>query len=423
MARHSTEATTGDRPPEDANSAGPGAAPAQPAEPEGEPPGEALEATAQRVVPTEVRLAPHARRILAFAVDLAFVTVLAAVPGGLAAWLFDRLTDARSLATLIVLALVLGAGLSAYSTTTTWLTGGQSPGKAMLALAVRRLPDAPPQPDLRGLAWTAGRCSVGYLVIDVLGVGMLLALLTPDRRCPHDHVFGSRVVLMTAEAERPGPHAVINRLRDWDERRQAAQRDVVERYGWLGRLVKWLARVVAIPVTVILALGSGRWILEQVFKWLNGTSTEAPPAGTGSAHVRSPVARAAIATAGAGATAGVTLVAVLAVSSPSIGGVWDGTLRVERTGADAYTGVGIGDTTDPDTGCVFRSGETEWRIKGDGPHYQGEVRWASGSGGEDCEFRWGKGTFALREDGETMEVCSRNPWDTNSQCDTWTRTS
>lgn len=145
--------------------------------------GPAGSGTARSAAKSALLLAPHGRRVWAFVFDLAVVGILALVPGGVAAWLFDRQTDASSLTNLVVLGLALAAALCAYSTATSWLTDGQTPGNAMLGLAVRWRTGAPPGRDLRGLAWVAGRSSVGYIVIDVSGLGMLVGLLTRGRRC------------------------------------------------------------------------------------------------------------------------------------------------------------------------------------------------------------------------------------------------
>ena len=95
---------------------------------------------------------------------------------------------------------------------------------------------------------------------------------------------------------------------------------------------------------------------------------------------------------------------------PSIVGVWRDTWRVERTGDDAYTAVGLGDAIEPDSGCPYRAGDTEWRITGKAPQYEGEERWVKGSSGRNCEYAWSKATFTLLDEGNTVEVCSADPW-------------
>jgi len=95
---------------------------------------------------------------------------------------------------------------------------------------------------------------------------------------------------------------------------------------------------------------------------------------------------------------------------PSIVGEWRGTWRVERTGDDTYTGIGLSDAIEPDSGCPYRAGETEWRVTGKAPQYGGEERWVRGAGGQNCEYTWSKATFTLLDEGNTVEVCSTDPW-------------
>ncbi len=102
---------------------------------------------------------------------------------------------------------------------------------------------------------------------------------------------------------------------------------------------------------------------------------------------------------------------------PSIVGVWRDTWKVETTGNDTYTGIGLSDAIEPDSGCPYRAGETEWRITGKAPQYEGEERWVKGSGGRNCEYAWSEATFTLLDGGMTVEVCSADPWNrTGRQC-------
>jgi hypothetical protein len=387
------------------------------------PAGPGREGSAQRAVAAETWLAPPVRHVLAFTIDFAAVAVVAAVPGGAVAWLFSRLTDARPLASFAVFALALAFGFGVYSAICLWLIEGQTAGKAMLGLAVHRMPGGPPRPDLRGLAWAAGRCLAGYAVIDVLGLGMLMALVTRGRRSVHDYVFDSQVVL-AAEAGRADPEAALARLRDWDKRRQAAQAEVAERYGWPLRLVKWLARIVTLPVRLILVLGSGT-IGQPIVGWLSKVAGHTTGKPAAAAHTVAPAAKATVVIATTAVAATVAVTGAWAISQPSIGGVWGQSVRVERTGADAYTGTLITSTRDPVNGCVWPQGQVVWRIEGNGPRYHGEQRWVSGSGGQDCTFRWAKdATFILRDGGDTLQRCSTDPWNSSRrECDTWRRTT
>jgi hypothetical protein len=95
---------------------------------------------------------------------------------------------------------------------------------------------------------------------------------------------------------------------------------------------------------------------------------------------------------------------------PSIVGVWRDTWRVTHTGGDTYTGVGLSDAIEPDSGCPYHAGETEWRITGKAPRYGGQERWVKGSNGRNCEYVWSDATFTLLDDGRTLEVCSGDPF-------------
>jgi uncharacterized RDD family membrane protein YckC len=364
---------------------------------------------ADSVAEPRLLLAPHGRRVWAFVLDLAVVGVLAFIPGGLAVWLFDRATDASGLANLIPLALVLAAALCAYSTATSWLTEGQTPGKAMLGVAVRRRTGDAPSRDLDGLAWAAGRSSVGYVVIDVFGLGMLVGLLTPGRRCLHDYVFGSRVVLLAADVQTTGSEAALARLRAWDERRRASARDVEERYGWLGRLVKWLAWIVTLPTTIVSGITAGKWLYVQLAKLFDRASAEAPSVAPAPA-VPAPFT-AAIATATTGVTASLAIAAGIAMSTPSIVGTWaDGLFQVKRTGADRFVGVYLRDTAAG--GCAIPAGQVSMHIAGDGPRYGGELLWYYPG---DCHTAWTSTTFTLDSAGRTLDICTTNPENKNDK--------
>lgn len=95
---------------------------------------------------------------------------------------------------------------------------------------------------------------------------------------------------------------------------------------------------------------------------------------------------------------------------PSIVGTWRDTWQVSESGRGTYTGIGLSDAVEPDSGCLYRAGETEWRMTGTAPRYEGEERWVKGSNGQNCEFAWAKATFTLLDNGQTVEVCSTSPW-------------
>lgn len=181
----------------------------------------------------ETRLAPHRLRLVAFATDAALVAIVFGL-----ALAFDKLVGAPA----VVLYLAAGITFIYYLGATTWLMGGQTAGKAACGLVVRRIDGTPPTRSWRGLLWAFGRHSVGYLVVDVLGLGTLLALVTPRRRCLHDLAFGSEVV-MVAPA-RAGERASFGtRYRDYWERFDSRYDEIKRRYRWFFTPWKWLTRV------------------------------------------------------------------------------------------------------------------------------------------------------------------------------------
>jgi hypothetical protein len=177
------------------------------------------------------------RRTCAFVVDLA---VLAA---GLlvSAFFLARLTWLYAL-----------VGFVGYHTAFAWLTGS-TPGKALLGLRIERLDGQRYERSIRRLPWLLGRTTIGYLVVDVLGLGLVLAALLPERRPAHDLVFRS-VVTRVPEA---GPEGLWPRVEDL-ERRLRASADEVR---WPRRPV---ARLAAWIVGGLLALRSG---IDMSFRW------------------------------------------------------------------------------------------------------------------------------------------------------------
>ena len=164
-------------------------------------------------------------RMLAFAVDVLAVLVL----------LLPLLVASALLG--VGLAYLVGAVLVALGVSlamSVWLSGGLTVGKAVFGLAVRRIDGSAPAGDLRGLLWSAGRHTAGYLVVDVFGTRAALALARRKDQCPHDLTFGSIVVSHEAV---PGP---VGRLRDFGQRLDDGIESIGERYGWSLRLWKRL---------------------------------------------------------------------------------------------------------------------------------------------------------------------------------------
>jgi uncharacterized RDD family membrane protein YckC len=80
-----------------------------------------------------------------------------------------------------------------YHTILVWLLH-RSPGKALLGLRVARAGKRPT------LLWALGRASLGYFVVDLLGLGLFTSLFDSRRRCAHDYVFDSFVIFEGIDA-------------------------------------------------------------------------------------------------------------------------------------------------------------------------------------------------------------------------------
>lgn len=139
--------------------------------------------------------APHALRILAWLVDLLVVSaVLLFLPQPLSYLLFLLL-------------------LISYHSLLTWLVG-ETLGKALLGLRVARLTGD------RGFLWSVGRSGLGYFVVDVFGLGCLIAPFNRWHRCLHDYAFNSVVLF---DGSRPtNLQQLMDRLERYAERQQEA---------------------------------------------------------------------------------------------------------------------------------------------------------------------------------------------------------
>jgi uncharacterized RDD family membrane protein YckC len=211
----------------------------------GATPQDAQDAAGQREAATPTPEGPPAAteepatlrlRALAFAVDLAVVTLALLVP-----ILIGALTGVDS---LWMLGVVLAAGGIIYHTVWVWLSG-QTPGKALFDLAVRH-GDTAPARTWQGLLWCLGRHYAGYLIADLGGVGVLFAL-TQSRRCLHDYAFDSRVIIRSTGAR--GSWSLLARLDDYDKRLDAS----IEERG------KWYAPLVSLWKSKPSSYGDWRW--------------------------------------------------------------------------------------------------------------------------------------------------------------------
>lgn len=169
----------------------------------------------------------------------------------------------------------------AYETIFVWLTG-QSPGKAICGLEVRRIGGP------RRLVWALGRSSIGFFVINLGGVGSLWGLRDPHGRTLHDLVFGSDAVIKERLISVP---SAARALKEWAERQLKA---VDEKKGQLAIMTGlWL---------FLMKVATGA---QRVVGPAKGKSRHAPSA----AHALGTRAIATLATATT-AAAGVTILAV-----------------------------------------------------------------------------------------------------------------
>jgi len=194
--------------------------------------------------PEHVLLPPHPLRLAAFLIDLALVAAVAAAATALT-W---------SLAEFIVVLVVVWV---IYQTGMVWLTGGRTVGKSACGLSVRHIDGSAPDRTWAGFGWALGRASAGYLLADMLGLGVLVALCNPRRRCVHDYVFASQVVLAPADASEPGP-GLMDRIDQLNKNIDAGLEANTKRFAPLWKLWKWLL-VVASPIV-------GAWqVLTRIF--------------------------------------------------------------------------------------------------------------------------------------------------------------
>lgn len=119
--------------------------------------------------------APHGIRFAAWLIDFVIVTLIfMMVP--------------QPLYYLLFLAIYV-----TYHTLLIWLLQ-QTVGKAVCGLKVEHIGRK------LGLFSALGRSTLGYFVVDILGVGVLLALVNRRHRCLHDYVFGTLVTYQGSDA-------------------------------------------------------------------------------------------------------------------------------------------------------------------------------------------------------------------------------
>lgn len=353
----------------------------------------------QRLWRPEDRVAaPHAARLLAFGVDLIVVLLVAWVAGG--GW--PR---------------VLGVFV-AYHTALVWLTG-QTIGKAIANLEVRRVDGSTFVRTARGLPWCLARASVGYLLVDVLGLGVLVALPKRNvaRRCPHDWVFGSKVVLR-GEMDWALPR-MRERLSEFANDRDEASRLVQEKQGEPRRLSSLWNWLVTGALGLEKVIDVVQDVVGQVSHWFGGAGQTHGASTTLSSKAAVGVA------VGCGAATIGAVVAVAMVTGPPAGasvvGAWNAvggkssSVVVEQSASGRYVGRPTEDLS-KSTACVWKANRPLWRFNGAGPAFEGQVLWSTGTETECTGFHWLPATFELDDSDtpknpadDTLRYCSTSP--------------
>jgi len=326
-----------------------------------------------------VSFAPHPLRLLAFMIDL----FLLAVATG---------TAAAVTGSLVVYAVVLLMAWVIYQTGSVWLTSGRTIGKAACSLSVRRIDGSAPRQDRAGLAWAFGRASLGYLVIDMGGLGILVGLRNPRRRCLHDYAFASEVVLHPDAGDplhlRGRLERIRQRLQQFTEDRENAW-EAKKNYTFVATLWKWLAQITAISLAVLIFARDHWHALVRRLAANAHPATSAPAAKALTAgKLTTLVATTTVATSGA-----VAVAATAYLSAPIIGD-W-GNISITRVGVQSYQAIETETVVAATNGCTYPKGQKVERISGNGQHYTGYTLASNGHDGQDCRYFWTPATYDM----------------------------
>ena len=342
--------------------------------------------------PEHVLLPPHPLRLAAFLIDLVLVAAVAAV-GTALTW---------SLAEFVVVLVVVWV---IYQTGMVWLTGGRTVGKSACGLSVRHIDGSAPDRTWAGFGWAFGRASAGYLIVDMFGLGVLVALRNPRRRCVHDYVFASEVVLRPADALEPGP-GLMDRMEQLNKNIDVGLEANTRRFAPLWKL--WI-RMLSVAAACV-----GVWqVLTRIFApvWRaikNRLAANAHPAASAqTATALSGTKLAAVVAATTivtGAAVAVTTKAYVS-KAPPVTGNWANIISIVRAGPDSYRGFVTATKYDSVTGCTWHKGVLYWQITGRGPNYTGsEYLGNSNNTGQCSGFAWSPTTFRLIGS-NTLRVC------------------
>lgn len=340
-----------------------------------------------------VSFAPHPLRLVAFMIDLFLV---AGASGAVAV-----VTDS-----LVVYTVVLLIAWVIYQTGAVWLTGGRSIGKAACSLSIRHVDGSAPRQDRAGLAWAFGRASLGYLVIDMGGLGILVGLRNPRRRCLHDYAFASEVVLHPDTGDPLHPRGRLERLRQrlqqFTEDRENAWEAKKKNYAFVATLWKLLVRITELSMAGLL-FARDRWhgLVQRLAAHAHPTTSAPAAKALTAGKITTLIATTTVATGTAVAVAAATYLAV-----PIIGD-WGG-IHITRVGVQSYHATETADFVGPRNGCTFPKGQEVDLMSGHGQHYTGYSLWAQGHDGQDCRYKWEPSTFDLVGT-NILRICTTDP--------------
>ena len=168
------------------------------------------------------------------------------------------------------------------------------------------------------------------------GLGILVGLRNPRRRCLHDYAFASEVVLHPDTGDPLHPRGRLERLRQrlqqFTEDRENAW-EAKKNYTFVATLWKWLAQITAISLAVLIFARDHWHALVQRLAATAHPATSAPAAKALTAgKITTLVATTTVATGTAVAVAAATYLA-----APIIGD-W-GNISITRVGVQSYQAI------------------------------------------------------------------------------------
>lgn len=268
-------------------------------------------------VDLRTRRASWGPRLAAFSVDLVLPAAVVAVLAFVGT-LTDRFPRPTAFPTIVAFVAFILVGAAVLSSIASWLSDGQSVGKAIFGLEVRRSKRQEWNGRLSVLWWAFARASIGYGVIDCLGIGAIGALSGRYRRAAHDLVFSSQVVAVNREQVRRARNfgeLVDVRVKEFERRRTRGVERYQQQYGHYASVIKMVNKVVGAVIVVFAG------IIVLVFGFAPTAGAATTTAGTGGVSVApaaSGATQLAVTAAGIVVTVGV-LAAPQLVPAPEVG--------------------------------------------------------------------------------------------------------